>query len=121
MAEFHFYSKKNSKFSAIKKIKKSNSAWQKYVIAIFIVILTTVINLLHYPDLNGGNVIMLYLLGVAITGLYGRGPAILAAIISIFVYNFFFIPYEYSFLIENAEDYFTLLIVLILSLLLIFY
>lgn len=48
------------------------------------------------------NVAMLYLLGVVIAGaISGRGPALLATLLSVVCFNFFFVPPVFTFLVDD--------------------
>ena len=63
------------------------------------------------------NVSLLYLLAVLISAVYaGYVAAILAAILSAFAYNFFFIPPVYTFTIASPHEVFGLLILVVAAL-----
>lgn len=90
--------------------------WKIYGIALGIVILGTLINFMLYPFLAASNLIMVYLLGVTIVALFGRiGPSILASILSVLAYDFFFIKPFYSFAIYDIEYVFTLIVMLLVA------
>jgi two-component system sensor histidine kinase KdpD len=90
--------------------------WQIYGLAIAIVTFITSFNLLLYPMLGPSNLIMIYLLGVTIIALLGhRGASFLASILSVFAYDFFFIPPLYSFSISDLEYFVTLFIMLLVA------
>ena len=58
--------------------------------------------LLQYFELS--NVIMLYLLGVMLISIrYGRGPGILASILSVSAFDFFFVPPKLSFTVSDTQ------------------
>jgi len=61
---------------------------------------------------------MLYLLTlVVMASTLDRGPSILAAVLSVPIFTFFFVPTYYSFRIENPEYTLTMLVMLVVSLL----
>ena len=62
---------------------------------------------------------MLYLLGVVIAAArFGRGPSLLAATLSIVVFDFFFIPPKFTFgVAEDRQDVLTFAIMLVVGLL----
>lgn len=90
--------------------------WAGYGIAIAIVMLATLIDCLLYPFLTASNLIMVYFLGVIIVALFGRtGPSILASILSVLAYAFFFIPPFYTFAVSRIEYLFTMIVMLFVS------
>ncbi len=50
------------------------------------------------------NLVMLYLLGVVfVAARFGRGPSVLASVLSVAAFDFFFVPPRYSFAVSDAE------------------
>ncbi|MFI4954717.1 MAG: DUF4118 domain-containing protein, partial [Gammaproteobacteria bacterium] len=99
------------------KVHKPKIPWKIYGFSIGIVTICTVLNMLLFPILSSSNLIMIYLLGVTLTALFGRtGPSILASTLSVLCYDFFFITPYYSFSVAHIEYFFTLLAMLIISL-----
>ncbi len=50
------------------------------------------------------NIVMLYLIGVVAVALrYGRGPALLAAFLSVGLFDFFFVPPRFSFAVGDVQ------------------
>ena len=95
---------------------KPSLAWKHYFIAMCMVVIVTAINFLLFPVLSPSNLIMIYLLGVVIVALFGRtGPSILASILSVLAYDFFFVPPLYSFAVSDIQYFFTLLVMLIIT------
>ena len=61
---------------------------------------------------------MVFLTGVFATAvLGGLGPSIVAVVVSLFLYDFFFIPPVYTFTITNPQDVLSLLVFLIVAVL----
>jgi two-component system, OmpR family, sensor histidine kinase KdpD len=85
--------------------------------SLLLVVLPTVLGLALTPAFisRSANVVMLYLLAVVIAAFFlGMIPAILTALLSGLVYDFFFIPPVYrlfNFAPENAITYFGLLVI----------
>lgn len=101
----------------IKKTTFQVKDWKIYSIAIFIVTFATLINLALFPWIATTNLIMIYLLAVTMIALFGRnGPAIVGSILSIFAYVYFFIPPYYHIIVSNLDSFFTLLVMLLISL-----
>ncbi len=58
--------------------------------------------LLRYFDL--ANIVMVFLLTVVMVGaLWGRGPAVFAAILNVVAFDFFFVPPRYSFAVTDFQ------------------
>ena len=97
--------------------QKRNIPWQIYIFSIGVVAVVTGINFFLYPYLNTSNLVMMYLFGVTIVALFGRtGPSVFASIVSVLAYDFFFIPPFYSLSISDIHYYFTLFVMLLVTL-----
>jgi two-component system sensor histidine kinase KdpD len=73
------------------------------------------IPLLPYFDL--ANIVMLFLLAVVGAAVrYGRGPAVLAAVVNVLVFDILFVPPRFSFEIHDWQYLFTLAVMLIVGL-----
>src|SRR5579862_7145670 len=71
--------------------------------------------LLRYLDL--ANIVMLFLLTVVLIAVkFGRGPAILAAFISVMSFDFFFVPPRFSFAVSDAQYLVTFAVMLAVAL-----
>jgi two-component system sensor histidine kinase KdpD len=63
------------------------------------------------------NIVMLFLLAiVAVATLFGRGPAVLAAIVNVLAFDFFFVPPHFTFAVADAQYIFTFFVMLIVGL-----
>ncbi|MGE0289621.1 MAG: two-component system sensor histidine kinase KdpD [Acetobacteraceae bacterium] len=63
------------------------------------------------------NIVLLFLLGVVFVGYrFGRGPAVLAAILSVAVFDVFFVPPRFSLSISDVEYLLTFSVMLIVGL-----
>lgn len=88
-----------------------------YIASLLMVLITTVINYFVFPYLSSSNLIMIYVLGVTLIALYGNfGASILGAMLSVLCYDFFFVPPYYSFGITDLQYFFTLLVMLLVTL-----
>ncbi|NTU83411.1 MAG: sensor histidine kinase KdpD, partial [Chloroflexales bacterium] len=97
---------------------RPSSPWQTYAAAPASVALCSAIALgLDQLALGEANVIMLYLLGVlgvALAG--GRGPAALAAVLSVLSFNFFFVHPRLTFAFADARYLITFSVMLVVAL-----
>lgn len=72
---------------------------------------------LVYNFLSPTNLVMIYLLMVVIAAFYlGRGPALLAAILSVVVFDFFFVPPYFTLAVSDSEYLLTFVGLLVVGL-----
>jgi len=82
-----------------------HSGWGQYLLAMGIVVGATVLNLVALPLIGYQAVGLIELLAVLLIAIYiGRGPAVLAAIISALSWNYLFILPRFTFDISQPED-----------------
>ncbi len=82
----------------------SKRRWPKYLFAMAGVAAATAIAWFAEPILNEPNIVMIYLLTIALVALrLGRGPAISASIASTLAYNFFFVPPIFTLNIADGQ------------------
>lgn len=87
-----------------------------YLKSIGIVSICSLISFVLQPYLKDSNLIMLYLLGTTVVALWGQtGPSILASILSVLVYDYFFIPPFFSFSVSDIQYFFTLIVMLLVT------
>jgi two-component system sensor histidine kinase KdpD len=71
--------------------------------------------LLLYFDL--ANIVMVFLLTVVLVAVWlGRGPAILAAVLSVALFDFFFVPPRFSFTVHDVQYLLTFAVMLVVAL-----
>ncbi|HEY7761163.1 MAG TPA: two-component system sensor histidine kinase KdpD, partial [Burkholderiales bacterium] len=69
----------------------------------------------HHIDL--ANIVMLFLLGVVfVANRFGRGPAVLAAVLSVASFDFFFVPPRLTFAVSDVQYLLTFAVMLIVGL-----
>jgi two-component system sensor histidine kinase KdpD len=73
---------------------------------------TAVAALLH-PYFEPANIVMVFLLTVLLVGMrWGRGPAVLSAVMNVVAFDFFFVPPRYSFAVSDAQYVLTFAVML---------
>jgi two-component system sensor histidine kinase KdpD len=80
--------------------------WAGYVWSAAVTIATAALGVLlyHHFDIANSNVLMIDLLGVVLVALrFGRGPAILAAMLSVAAFDFTVVPPYYSFAVTDRQ------------------
>ncbi|MBZ0316850.1 MAG: sensor histidine kinase KdpD [Anaerolineae bacterium] len=76
---------------------------KRYLAAIGLVCMTSVLGLPLAPFISPTNLVMFYQLVVLMAAIrYGRGAATLTAVLSVFAFNFFFVPPRWTFLVHDA-------------------
>ena len=81
--------------------------WRWYGLAVGVVGVCTGAAWLMFPYFSPSNLIMIYLLGVvAVAARATRGPTVLASVLSVAAFNFFFVPPRLSFGVSDTEHLF---------------
>ena len=87
-----------------KTLRPLGPGWRGYLIAFFLVALTTGVSTLFSRLLDPANLVMLYLLTVVIAALrLGYGPAVFTAVLSVVSFDFFFVLPYFSFAVEDTQ------------------
>jgi two-component system sensor histidine kinase KdpD len=91
--------------------------WPLYLRAVLIVILCTLLASLMHPWFTPANLIMAYLVGVVVVAArYGRGPSVVASILSVLGYDFFFVTPYLTFAVSDSEYVITFGVMLLVAL-----
>jgi len=91
--------------------------WNRYGWAVAITAACSGLAVPLEPYLHGANLVMIYLLGAAISGLrLGRGPAALTAILNVVCFNFFFVSPRLTFAVSDAQYLVTFAVMLAVAL-----
>jgi two-component system sensor histidine kinase KdpD len=91
--------------------------WSAYMWAVAVVAVCTLLAGLAFPNLDLSNLVMIYLFGVVIVAIrLGRGPSILASILSAAAFDFFFSPPYLTFAVSDTQYIVTLLALLFIAL-----
>ena len=96
-----------------KLLEAGHAVWQGYAWVVAGVVLTTLIAAPLQTYLALANIVMLFLLIVVIGAyLFGRGPAVAAAILGVAAFDFFFVPPQFSFAVADAQYLLTFAVML---------
>ncbi|MGA2820627.1 MAG: sensor histidine kinase KdpD [Anaerolineales bacterium] len=77
---------------------------RRYLFSLLIVAAATLISLPIATLISPTNLVMVYLVAVVVAAVYlGRGPSILASVISVLAFDYFFIPPQLTFHVAQAE------------------
>src|SRR5437016_408168 len=88
-----------------------------YAEALGIVALCTAVAWGMFPHVGLSNLIMLYLLGVVVVAMRSsRGPTVLASVLSVATFDFFFVPPYFSFAVSDTQYLITFGVMLVVAL-----
>lgn len=95
----------------------SRLRWQPYAAGILLVAAVTAVGSTVLARVASTNLVMLYLLAVVMAGLWwGRGAAVLASVLGVLAFDFFFVPPHFSFSISDAQYVITFAAFLVVAL-----
>jgi len=95
----------------------ASRALARYVAALAISAITTLIAIPLHRAFDLSNIVMLYLLAVVPVAMkLGRGPAILVAIVNVLAFDWFFVAPPYTFAVADVQYVFTFIVMLIVGL-----
>jgi two-component system sensor histidine kinase KdpD len=90
--------------------------WPGYAKAVGVVAVCTGAAALMFPRFAPANLIMVYLLGVVLAASrLGRGPSILASVLSVAAFDFFFVPPSLTFAVSDTEYVVTFAVMLVVA------
>ncbi len=89
----------------------------RYAFTLAACLATTAAAAVLYPTFDLANIVMLFLLTVVLVGAqWGRGPAVLASIVSVAAFDFFFVPPRYTFAVSDVQYLLTFAVMLAVGL-----
>ncbi|UGA40602.1 DUF4118 domain-containing protein [Chromobacterium haemolyticum] len=86
-----------------------------YLAAFVACLLTTALAGLLIPHVALANDIMIYLVVVLVSVRYGRGPGMLASLLSVASFDFFFVPPHMSFAVSDTQYLMTFVVMLLVA------
>lgn len=95
----------------------SHRPWGRFLQSLGLVFLMTLAGFPLRQILDPANLVMLYLVAVIIAAVFlGRGPAIMASIISVFAFDFFFVDPRFKFTVNDTQYILTFIGLLVVGL-----
>jgi len=93
------------------------TAWLPYVWSAAICAAVTLLTAPLHSVLELANIVMVFLLAVVIVAVrFGRGPAVMAAFLSVGAFDFFYVPPRFSFNVSDAQYLLTFGVMLVVAL-----
>ena len=88
-----------------------------YLISVVLVVVTTFLGALVRTAITPTNIVIFYLLAVVTTAIWwGRGPAVVASILSVLAFDYFLVPPYLTFAVANFQYIFTFIGLLVVGL-----
>src|SRR6478752_1852525 len=101
----------------IRRSLKRTSNRREYLYALVGVAMATAVAWAMDPYFSQANLIMMYLMAVIVIAIrLGRGPSVLASVVSVATFDFFFVPPYLSFAVSDIQYVLTFTIMLIVAL-----
>ena len=91
--------------------------WRGYAAAIAITAAATALSWLLFGRFSEANLVMVYLCGVLVAAYrYGRGPAVVASVLSVALFDFMFVQPYYTFAVTDTQYFVTFAVLLLVGL-----
>lgn len=96
--------------------RRAPADWPGYGQALAIAAIATGVAWLMFPLFQLSNLIMTYLVGIIIVATrHGRGPSLLASVLSVAAFDFFFVPPYLTFAVSDVEYFVTFAVMLLVA------
>jgi two-component system sensor histidine kinase KdpD len=101
----------------MKNISARKCTINAYLISCLLVLLTTLFGELFKKRLEPTNIVMFYLLVIVLVAIrWGKGPAIVSAVLSVLAFDFFLVPPYLTLSVSDIEYFFTFAAFLVVGL-----
>jgi two-component system sensor histidine kinase KdpD len=102
---------------ALESDPKAADRRKRYTFTVLTSIAATAVAGTLHPYFELSNIVMVFLLSVLFVGMrWGRGPAVLSAVLNVIAFDFFFVPPRYSFAVSDAQYVLTFAVMLAVGL-----
>src|SRR5262249_55198343 len=102
---------------AAPRLIERTSSWAAYGWGLLVVAICTALAALMFPYFAEANLIMTYLMGIVlVASRFGRGPSILASIVSVAAFDFFFVAPILTFAVSDVQYLVTFAVMLSVAL-----
>jgi two-component system, OmpR family, sensor histidine kinase KdpD len=98
------------------KTQKKAVNWRAYLAGLGMVVLATLLAYLVHTFFAPANIIMIYPLCVTISAILGGlGPSIMVSILSVLVFDYFFVPPFFTFAVDDTQYIFSFIVLLLVG------
>jgi two-component system sensor histidine kinase KdpD len=96
--------------------RPKKARWRQYLAGAAMPAAVTLIGSLMHGRFELSNIVMVYLLGLVVVAIFlGRGPSILASLLSVIAFDFFFVPPRFSFAVSDTQYVVTFAVMLVVG------
>lgn len=96
---------------------RAGRAWQPYAWSALVCAAATLLAAPLHSVLDLANIVMVFLLAVVFVAVrFGRGPAVLAAFLTVGAFDFFYVPPRFTFSVHDAQYLLTFAVMLVVAL-----
>src|SRR2546429_8921270 len=82
-----------------------------------VVLSSSLLAWLMFPRFELANIVMVYLLGVVVVAMrFGRAASVLASLLSVAAFDFFFVPPYFTFAVSDSQYLITFLVMFVVAL-----
>ena len=104
------------KLPRVSHVARARSGLLGYLVAVGLVAGSTALFVLGRPHFAKGQWALLYLLVISlVAGIGGVGPAVLAAVLAFFTWNFFLLPPYHTLAVSDPKDWLSLVVFLVVG------
>jgi two-component system sensor histidine kinase KdpD len=98
------------------KTDQGRRLWRGLSAAVLLVGITTAVGMVSRAHLKLPDMVALYLLAITMSAaIYGRGPSLLAATLSVLAYDFFFVPPVFTFAVTDLRHIVTFAVMFVVG------
>jgi two-component system sensor histidine kinase KdpD len=88
-------------------VPPESASWSAYSWAVLVIAAATATGMAFYDYASIAEITMLYLIGITVASLAGRGPSLVAASLSVAAYDFCFVAPRYTFAVSDVRELLT--------------
>jgi two-component system, OmpR family, sensor histidine kinase KdpD len=100
-----------------RKEQRPAIAYFRYIVALLAIVVVSCVSKILPEGLNLANIVMVYLLGVVVVAVVaGRGPSIVASVLSVAALDFFFVHPYFTFAVSDTQYLITFAVMLVVAL-----
>jgi len=113
----HHYAIEVGRIPMSEALWKAGAGWRGYAGSVAVTIACTTLAWAMMSHFELSNLIMVYMLGVVVTAVrWGRGPSVLASVLAVAGFDFFFVPPYFTFAVADTQYVVTFAVMLVVGL-----
>ena len=98
-------------------LSQLKAPWPSFALSFLVCFAATLVAIPLNTVVELPNIVMLFLLAVVLVSVkYGLGPSVMASLLNVMAFDFFFVPPRYSFAVNDVQYIFTFFVMLVVGL-----